>query len=107
MLFLAALCAQPPQEQGKKKGGPPPAPKNLKVLKLEAGQNIGQIMRTYTVALGVKCDHCHVAGNYASDDNPKKEIARMMIGMTQEINGKIPGHEHDHVHVSCFTCHRG
>ena len=30
-------------------------------------------MRTFTTGLGVQCTYCHVAGNYASDENPKKE----------------------------------
>ena len=61
-------------------------------------------MHTFTAGLGVQCAYCHVAGNYASDRNPKKEIARHMIPMTQLINANFPMAR---LHVSCYTCHRG
>ena len=48
---------------------------------------------------------CHIQGNFASDDNPKKEIARHMITMTKQINGNFP--EGAKLRVSCYTCHRG
>lgn len=106
LLFLIPLCAQPPQEGAPKQGGgrPAPTPKNLKVLKVEPQQLMG-VMRSYTTALGVRCDHCHAAPpDFASDSNPKKEVARHMITMLAEINAKFPdGKEH----VSCYTCHRG
>lgn len=106
------LCAQQPQEKQDKqekqlkqeKQGPPPAPTNLKILKVTSGADVQQIMKTFTSGLGVQCTHCHMAGNYASDENPKKEVGRQMIRMTQEINGKF----HDgKLRVSCYTCHRG
>ena len=108
LLFLIPLCAQPPQDAPKKGGGGQrQPPKNLKVLKVQ-GPELIPLMRTYTVALGgVKCDYCHVAAqppDFASDENPKKEIARHMITMAQEINARFPdGKEH----VTCYTCHRG
>ena len=61
-------------------------------------------MQTFTAALGVQCTNCHVAGNYASDENPKKDVARKMIRMTQTINGQFPDGK---MLVSCYTCHRG
>ncbi len=95
-LGLLAQDTPPPQKSGR---GMPH--KNLKILKDE---NIGQIMQGYRAALGVQCTYCHIQGNFASDENPKKEIARHMITMAQEINAKFPdGKEH----VTCYTCHRG
>lgn len=101
-LALLPLFAQAPNE-GKKKGGPPRPPQNLKVLKVPP-VNIPATMGEYRVALGVQCTHCHVQGNFASDENPKKEIGRHMITMTEEINAKFPDGK---IHVTCFTCHRG
>ena len=77
-------------------------PKNLKVLPPE---NIIRTMQAFTRSLGVKCDHCHVQGDFASDDNPKKIIARNMIQLTAVIreSGKIP----EGKGVGCFSCHRG
>jgi hypothetical protein len=83
----------------------PAAPTNLKILKVSSGAEVGQIMRTFTTGLGVQCVYCHIQGNFASDENPKKEIARHMITMTQQINGNFP--EGGKLRVSCYTCHRG
>jgi len=67
----------------------PPEPKNLKVLKVPAADLI-PIMRSFSAGLGVECDFCHVKGNFASDDNPHKEIARKMIVMAEQINSNFP-----------------
>ena len=96
-LSLAALfaVAAAPLPQG---GG---APRNLKVLKPE---DVRPAMRKATQGLGVHCDACHIAGDFASDENPKKAIARHMFEMTRDINARFPdGKEH----VTCYTCHRG
>jgi len=80
----------------------PPAPKNLKLL--PADENLIPTMRSFTVALGVKCDFCHVQGDFASDAKEEKGFARHMITMAKDINGNF----HDgKVHVTCYTCHRG
>ena len=102
-LFLTPLAAQDAKQDAAKKG-PPPAPTNLKVLKASSGAEVTQIMRTFTAALGVQCSYCHMAGNYASDENPKKDIARKMIRMTQQVNSNFPDNK---MYVSCYTCHRG
>jgi Photosynthetic reaction centre cytochrome C subunit len=89
VLFCLPLCAQPPQ------------PKNLKILKPEG---LITTMRSFGAALGQECQYCHVRGDFASDDNPKKNIARMMIAMAGEVNAKFPDGK---PHVTCYTCHRG
>jgi hypothetical protein len=101
--FALVMClALSAQEKGKGKGPSPfENPKNLKILKTEGLQ---ATMRAYNAALGQECVYCHVMGDFASDDAPKKAPARMMIAMTQEINAKFPDGK---MHVSCFTCHRG
>lgn len=100
MLSLFALCAQPPQEGGRK-GGQRQPPKNLKILTPE---QVGPSMRAFTQALGVQCNFCHVQGDRASDENPNKNTARMMLTMTHDINAKFPDAKE---HVTCYTCHRG
>ena len=100
LFLLAPLCAQekdPPKQ-------PPPNPANLRVLKVANGQEVGQIMRTFTAGLGVQCIYCHVEGNFASDENPKKEVTRQMIRMAQQINANFPDGK---MRVTCYTCHRG
>ncbi len=89
------------QEEKKKAPSPFANPKNLKVLPSEGLQ---PAMAAYRVALGVMCNYCHVQGDFASDDNPKKNIARSMIRLVSEINAKFPDGK---AHVSCYTCHRG
>jgi len=61
-------------------------------------------MRAFNAGLGVQCTYCHVQGDFASDENPKKETARMMITMAREINAKFADGKQ---HVTCYTCHRG
>jgi hypothetical protein len=99
LMLCALLLAQ--EKQAKREI---PNPTNLKVLKVSTGAEINQIMRTFTAGLGVQCSYCHVQGNFASDDNPKKDVARKMIRMAQEINGKF---EDGKMRVTCYTCHRG
>ncbi len=79
-------------------------PRNLKVLKGETGEQVMADMRAFRTALGVECGYCHVRGDFASDENPKKEIARNMLAMAREINAKFPDGKQ---HVTCYTCHRG
>jgi len=98
---------------GGRQGGAPP--QNLKVLPKDiARPALTAIMRGYTGSLGVQCVHCHVEdmAQRASDDNPKKEIARKMIKMTMDINatylqGVGDAAMPDQPKVTCFTCHRG
>ena len=68
-------------------------------------------MRAIARALGVPCNHCHVQGDFTSDANPKKVIARQMIAMTRGLNaaiasatGKASG---EATRVHCANCHRG
>lgn len=96
----AASKQEAPKQE--KRAAPPPT--NLKILKVTTGAQVGQIMRTFTAGLGVQCSYCHIQGNFASDDNPKKATARKMIVMMQKINA---GFEDGKMHVSCYTCHRG
>jgi photosynthetic reaction center cytochrome c subunit len=107
LLIAIPLFAQdPPAPGGAPKGGPPkggarPAPKNLKILKPE---EVRPAMGAFRVALGQQCTFCHMEGDFASDENPLKEVARKMILMTRDINSKFPNGGNN---VSCYTCHRG
>jgi hypothetical protein len=105
LLLLLPLCGQEKVEEKKdtaKKQQPNPT--NLKVLKVATGGEVVQIMHTFTAGLGVQCIYCHVQGHYASDENPKKEVARQMIRMSQVINSNFPDGK---MRVTCYTCHRG
>jgi photosynthetic reaction center cytochrome c subunit len=102
VLLLVPVCLSAQEKEGKK--GPPPTPKNLKILTGESGEQVIMTMRAFRTALGVQCTFCHVQGDFASDDNPKKETARMMLTMARDINSKFPDGKR---HVTCYTCHRG
>jgi hypothetical protein len=92
---------------------PPRAPENVKVLTEVPGPVLRTEMQRIATALGVKCDHCHVQGNFASDEKSPKRTARRMLEMTKGLNAQFfPKHEvkeGDSVlgRVTCFTCHQG
>jgi len=109
---LSAQGQQPPPPGGGRQGGA--APTNLKVLPKDiARPALTTLMRGYTAALGVQCNHCHVEdmAARASDDNAKKDIARKMIQMTMDLNKQLDAMgtpaAADAPKVTCFTCHRG
>jgi hypothetical protein len=105
VLLLVPVCLSA-QEKGGKGPGPFASPKNLKILTGDTPDQLRTTMRAFTVALGVQCSFCHVQGDFASDDNPKKGTARMMLTMARDINSKFPDGATVR-HVSCYTCHRG
>lgn len=98
--------------------------RNLKILPKDiSDEKLDSIMQTYNIALGVKCNFCHVPYNklnfgmkdsldYASDAEPMKEEARKMMQLTIDINknyfyfDKSIRPEYLHV-VKCKTCHQG
>jgi hypothetical protein len=100
LLAAAALGAQDAPKQDAPKQGRGGPPRNLKVLKPE---EVRTAMGGMRAALGQNCDFCHVQDR-ASDENPKKDIARNMMEMVNHINGQFPDGK---THVTCYTCHRG
>lgn len=70
-------------------------------------------MRHFVQAVGMNCGGCHTRGNFASEDNPKKAIARKMIEMTRALNKKyfpayVPAEGESTLgRVTCYTCHQG
>ena len=94
--------------------------KNLKVFPANSTyDSVDHVMDEFKVELGVKCNYCHAQSkenprqrDMASDDNPKKDITRDMMRMTDEMNKKYIQHipHADTVtvqHITCNTCHRG
>jgi hypothetical protein len=77
--------------------------KNLKVLKGMNKAELKKYMKGVASSLGVQCDHCHDTDNMAKD-TPKKEIARGMMVMVNDVNTKyFKGDKR----VGCVTCHNG
>lgn len=96
-----------------------PQPKNLQVLPKDiSARDLIATMRGYTQALGVECSFCHAENpqthrlDFASDANPHKNTARIMIRMVNEINPKYlatadPDAPQPEKTATCGTCHRG
>jgi tetratricopeptide (TPR) repeat protein len=96
----------------------PETPENLQVLPKDwPGRRLAPVMRGFTRALGVRCSHCHVGEegqplstyDFASDDNPKKDVARTMLRMLGVINDSLRTFETSgpqRVNMWCHTCHR-
>jgi len=85
----------------------------VKVLTGLLAPEFQEEMNHMVQALGVTCGTCHVRGNFASDDNPKKIVARRMLEMTRTLNKQFfPDHqpkpgESVLGRVTCYTCHQG
>lgn len=124
LAFGCTTAQQPPKPQSEFK--------NLQVLPPDIPRDqLIATMRSFTRSLGVKCNECHVVTatspeeqlDFPSDAREEKRIARVMIQMTQQLNGawmerveKAEGEHHeaaapdeapDGPKLSCWTCHRG
>jgi len=102
-------------------GGQQQPPKNLQVLPKDTPRpQVVALMRTFTAALGVQCEHCHLrvpgpdgrqVDDQASDSLEPKRIARVMMKMVNEVNGtfisNIGRPVADQHKVTCETCHHG
>jgi tetratricopeptide (TPR) repeat protein len=91
---------------------------NLKVLPEDISKReLMGIMRSFSGALGQRCNYCHVGENpndlegydFASDDKEAKLVARIMMEMTNDINkSHLAELKKEHVtRVRCITCHHG
>jgi hypothetical protein len=110
--------APPTDGQQHRPHRPMPMPTNLKVLPKDwTGDEVMEVMHKFEADLGVDCGFCHDAAkdpatgrrNFASDANPRKDKARVMIKMNMAINHEYltqlsPAPE---TRVGCGTCHRG
>jgi photosynthetic reaction center cytochrome c subunit len=102
---VVPASAQPPRRL--------PPLENVKVLTGWDGAQVRDEMRRMAEAIGVKCDHCHVQGNFASDEKRAKHTGRRMLEMTLALNQEhFPSHtpaegESRLGRITCYTCHQG
>jgi len=92
-------------------------PTNLQVLPKGISEaDTVLLMVRYGQELGVQCTFCHVENpqtqqvDFVSDENPRKQTARIMIGMVRDINSKYLAQVGDRryaVPISCGNCHQG
>ena len=90
---------------------------NLQVLPKDiSGADLVNMMKGFTRALGVRCEHCHVGeGNdltkfdFTADTKPTKVTARKMLTMTATLNDAVKdiGEPSKTPKITCFTCHQG
>ena len=85
---------------------------NIQVMKgIPAGRVLPIMRMGFGKSLGVKCNHCHEFGEWASDVKPTKQVARDMWLMTGKINqellANIANLQSEQPVVNCTTCHRG
>lgn len=87
---------------------------NIRTLKGWSGDEVRAEMRLMSEALGVKCEHCHVQGNFPSDEKRTKQTARRMIDLTVSLNAEyFPNQPAPAAgasrfgRVTCYTCHQG
>ncbi len=110
LLLGLALAVSPASAQENRPARPP---ENVTVLTELQGQPLRAEMQRISAALGVKCDHCHVQGNFASDEKSPKRAARRMLEMTRALNVQhfpnyqVKDGESVLGRVTCYTCHQG
>jgi len=106
---------------------PPPAPQapvagefeNLQFFTKDITRpELIQHMRSFSFALGVRCQYCHTGGDgisfdgvvFPSDEKPAKRKARAMLQMVADLNSRtltaLPERREPRVEVGCVTCHR-
>lgn len=82
------------------KAGEQAKPETLQILKGMARPQILEVMRSFTAALGVECNFCHVRPFDA--ETPRKSVARLMMrDYTMGMKHK------DGSALSCNDCHKG
>ena len=105
VLWASSALAQPPR-QG-------PRLENIKILAGWTGTEVRDEMRRMSEAVGVKCDHCHVQGNFASDEKRAKHTGGRMLQLTLALNAEFfrtpqpAAGESKLGRVTCYTCHQG
>ncbi len=78
---------------------------NIKALpKKWSDKQVKRYMVGISKGLGVKCSHCHVKGDFASDKIEAKLAARKMITMTRSLDRRFMGGKGE---LTCKTCHHG
>lgn len=114
--FATQEQAAPAQETFAAKDDTRPAEevyKNIQILKGMPANQLVAVMKSFTRALGVRCEHCHVTapgsdipgfGAFSKDDLQAKQTARKMLGMVGSIQRDFFDGKQGPV---CWTCHRG
>lgn len=119
-LLIPAMCLFSLSSVALAQTSPFADPKNLQALSPSiSARDLGQTMKAFTRALGVRCTHCHVgvegeplaSYDFASDEKATKRTARNMLRMVEQLNQQLLPEALDgamaDVTIECMTCHRG
>ncbi len=123
LILYCSICSAVPGDRNAGKAPEPvvsqqattSASRNLRVLSKDISPGeLAQLMVRYSQELGVQCQFCHAETargiDFASDQSPAKQTARIMIGMLSDINTKYLAQVSDRrysVPLSCGNCHQG
>lgn len=86
---------------------------NVVTLRGTTARQFINTMGGWSSALGVRCSHCHVDGDYTSDALRPKRAAREMATMFRTINQDLRKMENLETKpaatrgITCMTCHQG
>jgi photosynthetic reaction center cytochrome c subunit len=112
-LALAAAALLAVTSAAAQTARPLPPLENVRVLTGWDAAQVRDEMRRMAEAVGVKCDHCHVQGNFASDEKRAKHTGRRMLELTVALNKEyFPTHTPAEGasrlgRITCYTCHQG
>jgi hypothetical protein len=89
--------------------------KNLQIMpKNSTKMDVMNVMQDMTFAVGTRCSYCHVGEgddlstfDFASDARPGKEITRVMMRMTDDMNNNYLAEIDSEGEVTCLMCHQG
>lgn len=117
-ILLALALSAVPAAVGAQ-GFPPARFTNLQVLPKDSGAaDVVSMMKLFTQALGIRCQHCHVGEegmaldkfDFAADTKPTKNTARAMMRLVTQINESLDQSlpaAAGQSRVTCWTCHGG
>lgn len=120
VIIFALACASVSGAQTPPAQTQPWKAKNLEFFPKDISRaELTQRMREFSLALGVRCQHCHTGGDgisfdgviFDSDDKAPKRTARAMLKMMDQLNtvtlAQLPNRAEPRVVIECATCHRG
>ena len=83
--------------------------KNIQTFKgMPAGRVLNIMEQAFVPNLGVRCNYCHVAGQWASDEKAPKKIAREMWLLRAKVQEEArTASGNPNAVVTCYTCHKG
>lgn len=114
ILVVSAGSISPVSLSAQTPAAAPKMPQNVRVLKGMTLKEVRAEMDIVAASLGVKCENCHVKGDFPSDVKPDKPKARKMLELTKDLNtrfaeqfAEITDRPSKLGAVTCFTCHNG